>query len=265
MSSKRSPVLHLAKPVLLAVAVLAAVLVIAGTSLADSYEGKVDGVRIAVWRYADKNEIETLVPGDTLKLQPGQRVILRLFSPKDKNPTGERQYLSAEITVEARGSENVELSEANHDKGSASVHALRSGAGKKATLRYRLLGKVEVARDYQAASSIPIEIAEAEDVPAVAPPPSPPAERQRRGVTLYEDSYFRGDSETFYEDKPDLRYSRIKNDRASSVRVPEGCTAYLYRDSDYKGEMAILRADTAELGNTPVGNDAVSSLKVVCH
>ncbi len=224
------------------------------------YEGKVEAVRISVWRFADQAELTTILPGDSLKLNPGQRVILRLFSPKDKNPTGERLYLSAEITLEDDGSENVDLMETDHDKGSAVVQALRRGAGKTATLRYRLLGEVEVARDYQGANTIPVEIAK--ESPAAA---KPPTAKPRLGVTLYEDSYYRGDSETFYEGNADLRYSRIRNDRATSIKVPEGCTVTLYRDTGYRGRIAVLRSDTPELGRTPVGNDAVSSLKVECE
>ncbi len=123
-------------------------------------------------------------------------------------------------------------------------------------------GELELARASLAEGVIPIEIEAAEVVPPVVEPVAPPP---RRGVTLYEDSYYRGDSETIYEDRSDLRFSRIRNDRASSIRVPEGCTATLYRDTGYQGKVAVLRSDTPELERTPVGNDAVSSLKVKCE
>jgi len=266
MSSKRSPRFRNSHYVL-AAAVLGLFLVSiqALAQKVTPWEGKIDGVRISVNRYSDKFEYDILRPGAVLQLNPGQRVFLRTFSPKDENPSGTRQYLSTEYTVEPEGHDNVDVVETDVHQGKIVVQALRRGAGRKATLRYRLVGKVEPSHDYLLTGTIPIEIAEAEaeETPTTPPPPTGP--KPRRGVTLYEDSYFRGDSETFYEDWPELGNRQIGNDRASSVRVPEGCTVTLYRDAKYHGQSVVLRSDTAELGRTAVGNDSVTSLQVRCE
>lgn len=265
MSTKRFPLLHSPRAVVLAVACFLVTVHTALAQRAEIYEGKVDGVRIAVRNFADDDENLMLKPGDTLKLEPGQRVQLRPFSPKDENPTGERQYLSAEFTLDGKGSDYVEVVESDRPYGKVVIQARRRGAGKAAAIRYRLLGKLELSKARLAEDVIRIEIAEVEEVAPPAPPAVAPPVPPRRGVTLYEASYYRGDSETFYEDRPDLRYSRIGNDRASSIKVPEGCTVTLYRDTGYQGRIAILRTDLPELDKTEVGNDAVSSLKIVCQ
>lgn len=262
MSSKRFPVLRNPRAVALAAAFFLVTVPTALAQRAEIYEGEVDGIRISVRHSATGEEIQSLPPGETLTLEPGERVLLRPFVPNDKNPTGERQYLSAEFSVEAKGSVNIEVVERDPQYGRVVIEARRGGAGKAATLRYRLTGELKLARASLAEGVIPIEIAAAEAAPPVTQPVAPPP---RRGVTLYEDSYYRGDSETFYEDSTDLRFGRIRNDRASSVKVPEGCTATLYRDIGYQGKFAVLRSDTPELERTPVGNDAVSSLKVKCE
>lgn len=267
MSSKRSPRHHHLYSLVLALAVLG-LLLASVQALAEKvkpYEGKIDDIRISVNRSSDKYEFMTLRPGAVLNLNPGQRVMMRLFCPKDKNPTGTRQYLSAEFTVEPAGHDHVDVVETDIEQGKITVQALRRGAGKKATLSYRLVGKVDASHDYLLSGTIPIEIAEAEEATAPTAPTPPTGPRPRRGVTLYEDSYFRGDSETFYEDWPELGGRQIGNDRVSSVRVPEGCTVTLYRDARYRGQSVVLHSDTAELGRTAVGNDSVSSLQVHCE
>lgn len=83
-----------------------------------------------------------------------------------------------------------------------------------------------------------------------------------RGITLYADSNFRGSSEVFTSDDPDLRDNLIRNDRASSVRVPAGCAVVLFEDVNYRGRSVRLTRDESFLGNTTLGNDQVSSLRV---
>ncbi len=224
------------------------------------YEGRVDAVRIAVWSLPAKDEIAALAPGDTLRLEPGEMVMLRLHAPARMNPTGQRQYLSAELSVE-RGPKHVTLTQNDPRKGSAVVTALNRGAGKMAVLRYRLLGKVEVGQKYMADATISVKIA---PLPPPPPPSPPEVQIKRRGVTLYENTHFGGRSEIFYDGDTDLRNNLIGNDRASSIKVPPNCTVTLYGDGDYRGRSVTLHEDTADLGDTGIGNDAVSSLKVRC-
>lgn len=84
-------------------------------------------------------------------------------------------------------------------------------------------------------------------------------------VTLYRDSGFRGPSQSFSGDVPDVRLSGFGNDAASSVRVDPGCIATLYAGGDYRGAYVELRDDEPDLGRTPVGNDHVSSIRVRCR
>lgn len=88
---------------------------------------------------------------------------------------------------------------------------------------------------------------------------------QHRGVTLFENDFFAGTSETFTSDVRDLRSSRIGQDRASSVRVDPGCEAVLYRDVDFRGDSTVVTSDIPELGRTRIGNDSASSLTVDCR
>jgi hypothetical protein len=251
------------------VVVLAAafVLVTAHTALAqraDIYEGKIDGVEIAVLNLGVPDQDLKLKPGETLEIAPGQRVQLRPYSPRDGNPTGRRQYLAAEFTLEGQSSDWVDIVETDRPFGKAVIHVRPRGAGHTATIRYRLTGNLELARAGLGQGVIRLAIDEHAGVaPPVASPGAPP-DAPRRGVTLYEDSLFRGESETIFEDRPDLRYSRIRNDRASSIQVPEGCEVTLYRDTNYQGRVAVLRAHATDLGKTEVGNDAVSSLRIRC-
>lgn len=86
----------------------------------------------------------------------------------------------------------------------------------------------------------------------------------QRGVTLYDDEDFRGESEFFAVDDSNLENNRIGSDRASSVRVDRGCRATLYRNHRYKGDSVVLDRDESSLTDTRVGNDSVTSLLVRC-
>ena len=84
------------------------------------------------------------------------------------------------------------------------------------------------------------------------------------GVTLFEDADFRGYSETFIENIPNLNSSRFGNNTASSIRVDRECRVTLYSEIGYRGRSVRLRGDEPDLGRTPVGNDAVSSMEIDC-
>ncbi len=85
-----------------------------------------------------------------------------------------------------------------------------------------------------------------------------------RGVTLFRDSGFRGDSETFSDDVPDLSWTRIGARQASSIEVSEGCTAELFTGTGFSGRSTIFREAHDHLRRTDVGNDGASSLRVDC-
>ncbi len=86
----------------------------------------------------------------------------------------------------------------------------------------------------------------------------------QKAVTLYVDAGFRGVSETFHGDVPNMKRTRLGNDRASSVRVAPGCTVVLYAGGDFQGRSTSLTQDLSSLQGTEVGNDTVSSLRLRC-
>src|SRR5262249_20339371 len=88
---------------------------------------------------------------------------------------------------------------------------------------------------------------------------------QETGVTLYEAKDFRGRSQTFFSDAPDLRGSIIGDDTASSVRVAPGCQAILYADPGFHGRSMAVTSDVSSLSGSSVGNDKVAALRVRCE
>ncbi|MGH9380327.1 MAG: hypothetical protein ACRD2Z_06920 [Thermoanaerobaculia bacterium] len=86
----------------------------------------------------------------------------------------------------------------------------------------------------------------------------------RSGVTLYRDLGFRGVSETFARDVPDLRASRIGDDEATSARAARGCRARLYQHPDYGGRYTEVDGALPDLRGSAVGDDGASSLRVRC-
>ena len=87
-----------------------------------------------------------------------------------------------------------------------------------------------------------------------------------RGLTLYSDSSFRGENETFALDDIDLADNqRIGNDSASSARVDQGCEAWLYADRHFQGASVYLTGDVPGLDRTALGNDRASSVRVRCR
>lgn len=83
-------------------------------------------------------------------------------------------------------------------------------------------------------------------------------------VTLYADAGFRGVSQTFDRDVPDLRSSAFGNDRASSLTVSPGCQVEIFSDANFRGRSARLEGDVSGLDRTPLGNDSASSLRIYC-
>jgi len=86
-----------------------------------------------------------------------------------------------------------------------------------------------------------------------------------RGVTLHRDVDYTGTSQLFTGDVPDLRYSKVGNDQATSVSISRGCRARLYQNLNYQGAYTEVDSNDGDLRGTTVGNDSVSSLKVRCE
>ncbi len=86
----------------------------------------------------------------------------------------------------------------------------------------------------------------------------------RRGAVVYRDADFRGQSEIFQKDDPELDGNRIGNDQISSLRVAPGCRVTLFADAGYRGASTIITADAPSLTSSRVGNDGASSLRVEC-
>lgn len=84
------------------------------------------------------------------------------------------------------------------------------------------------------------------------------------GVVLFSDTEYRGSQAVFYEDVRDLRPDVFRDDAASSIRVPQGCTVTLYEHPDFRGDEETLVEDDPVLANNRIGNDNVSSLRVRC-
>jgi len=88
-----------------------------------------------------------------------------------------------------------------------------------------------------------------------------------RGVTLYRDVGFRGQSQTFADgdEVRELGGRAIGNDSVSSVRLDAGCRVTLYADEGFRGEAITLSEDVADLRSTYFGQDRASSLAVECR
>lgn len=102
-------------------------------------------------------------------------------------------------------------------------------------------------------------------IAAIVALPALRASAQQPGVTLFRDRRLSGPAMTFYDDVPDLRYTQFGSRRASSIGVPEGCTAVLYDQPFYRGRSTVFREDDNDLSNTAVGEDTAASLRVNCR
>lgn len=85
-----------------------------------------------------------------------------------------------------------------------------------------------------------------------------------RGVTLYDDTGYRGRSATFHEGSRDLRDTRVGDNRARSVRLDPRCRAILWTGSDFRGDQLVVEDDLDDLSRTRIGFDTVTSVEVEC-
>lgn len=134
------------------------------------------------------------------------------------------------------------------------------------------VGELNGAVGNDRASSIRVVCQEpGTSTPGVPPSDGPnsdagPGAQQVRGIVLYRDRDFRGESMVLADgDYPTLRGTRIDNGTASSAAVGRGCIAFLYEGTDFRGNAYELREHTSDLRRTPVGEDRVSSARVICR
>lgn len=84
-------------------------------------------------------------------------------------------------------------------------------------------------------------------------------------VTLYEHPEYRGASESFDRDMPNLAGTTIGDNRASSVRLAPGCSVELFEHPNYRGDQTVLTNSTNRLVGSEVGDDQVSSVRIRCR
>ena len=80
------------------------------------------------------------------------------------------------------------------------------------------------------------------------------------GITVFEDTNFRGGSATFREDIPDLRRFNL-NDRISSLRVAPGEIWEACIDIEYGGRCVVFSGSESDLHRRSGWNDGISSLR----
>ncbi|MCC6129994.1 MAG: hypothetical protein IT186_08685 [Acidobacteria bacterium] len=90
------------------------------------------------------------------------------------------------------------------------------------------------------------------------------AQAQGGGITLFTGRYLSGESQTFFRDEPDLRYTRIGAGTTKSVGVTKGCEATLYEFPGYQGNFVRIRGNDNNLDNTILRQNSVGSIKVSC-
>ena len=82
------------------------------------------------------------------------------------------------------------------------------------------------------------------------------------GVRIYDFCNFGGDSAYVSEgEHRSLKNLRFKNDRISSIRVPDGYEVRIYEDDDFRGDFATITSDIRCFDE--YWNDRVSSINVV--
>jgi hypothetical protein len=91
-----------------------------------------------------------------------------------------------------------------------------------------------------------------------------PAEAQGGGVTLFTSQGLSGESQTFFKDEPDLRFTRIGAGNSRSAGVARGCEAVLYEFPGYQGNYVKLRENDNNLDNTVLRQNSVGSIRVSC-
>lgn len=242
---------------------LTALAVLAVTGAATAQYPPIAEIQISVQDIKTKEILGTYSDGGTLRLSPGDQVRLRLVAiPRNDNRNP--HYPSGTFQLNNSGS-NVVL-DVNAERGSAVLKVLRMGtsASQNPFIRYNVTERIPMAKGIEK-GVLNVELRE--QVSPVAPPvvqPEPPA-GEPLGVTLFEHQDFRGRSQRFTADDPQLNNDFLRQDMASSIRIDDGCKVTLYEHPNYQGRATVLTQDEVDLRNTRVGSDTVSSLEVDCR
>ncbi len=81
-------------------------------------------------------------------------------------------------------------------------------------------------------------------------------------VILYDAINFRGGSEIFEKDDPNLIENFMKDNTVSSIKIIGNCTVILYENANYSGKFERFTKSDSDLRDNRIGNDTVSSLKI---
>lgn len=240
--------------ILQAAALPAVLLVASPVSAADNPH--IDRLEIVVLSLPDHKDVAHVRPGDTLEIEEGQTVRLRMSAiPARLNP----RWPSTRFELES-GHRVVSVEGANEEVGNITITGLRDSRG-DAVIRFVITDSLNMAKEMRTGS---IRV----HVRPPAPPPPPPYQPPSVGFSgfiLYEDEDFRGRSQNFTSAQvSDLEGTEIGRDRASSIRVEPGCRVTLFEDRGFHGRSAVLTSDSEDLGHTPIGNDRASSFTLDC-
>lgn len=116
--------------------------------------GEVSRVEIAVWDPGSQVEIGLLRPDDTLVMDAGDSVVLRVVAPRGYGPGDVRQYLPAKLSV-VKGA-GAELADVDAAAGSALLKALpKRGV---AEISYQLGQGIEVERQELARGTFRVDV-----------------------------------------------------------------------------------------------------------
>jgi hypothetical protein len=204
-------------------------------------------------------ELPSLQRGQTVVIQPGQQIRLRMTgSVGANNPT---RYPATRFEPNNLDSRYVRVDKLNPEVGSIIVTGVAPNQGPGALrIHYVITDTMPIGDKREREGNVYVRVDGAQATPS--PPSQPPSDN--RGVTLFSDDSFRGRSQTFFVDDPDLRDNPIQNDTVSSVRIDPGCRAILFEDTNYRGSSAVIDRDAPSLRGTGISNDSVSSLRVEC-
>jgi len=157
-----SPNKHRLTVFLAAAAALAAVAAPAQTGSGRPGERRaqrIQDIRVAVWTPREHSESALLSDGQTLRLEQGQTVILRVVAPAKSNPVPERVYLAARYGVE-RGDDRVSLQAVDIQKGWVELTAREGRWDRRdpVVVRWELAENVLLAEPGLARGAIRVEI-----------------------------------------------------------------------------------------------------------
>ena len=205
--------------------------------------------------------LESLDRGETIVIRPGQQIRLRMTG--SVGPNSPTRYPSTTFDPNNLDSRYVRVDKVNPEVGSIIVTAIAPNPGPGALRIHYMIGdEMRIGDPREKEGNVYVRVEEASPTPQ--PPSQPPQPPASRGVTLYADDSFRGRSQTFLADDPDLRDNPIQNDSVSSLRVAPGCRVILFEDTFYRGGSAVIDRDSPNLRGTGISNDSVSSLRVEC-